>query len=337
MNNTSFNSADELRYSEEIRLDFRKKFIRKRSNAVGFTVAIAYGVMQLISVLVSVIMLVLNALGFGWAYDINFANFVNELIVVVGFTVPFWVCAVIVNGSVSNTVKTEKVGFAEFAGFTLLVFGFNALCNYSSAILKNIMSSFGVEPVGITHSGFTGTENLAITLICSAVLPALIEEFAFRGVVLGVLRRSMNDISAIIVSSVLFAVIHGNLQQLPFAFGMGLVFAVSTVFTKSIYPAVIGHFLNNACAVILSDDAVTSLGGNGANAVSLMFYVISTASLVLGIILICSKKKEVFKFSSKNNDISVGQSVKISLLSPGMILVYVIYGLQILALQLGII
>lgn len=336
MNNTVRHKAEALNYSEDMKLYFRKNFIRKRSNAVGFTVVVAFGLQYALIFLISLILRLLTLLGAESLYDINVINFINEMVVVTTLTVPSAVCAIIVNGSVPKTVLSEKVNPLVFIGSTLVAFGVNALSNYGNAVFKNVLSLFGTEAVAITNSGYSGTEKLAITLLCSAVFPALIEEFAYRGVVLGIFRRSMSDMSAIIMSAVVFAVIHGNLAQIPFAFGMGLAFALVTVSTKSIWPAIVAHFLNNACSVILSSGLVANLPGNSSAVLSYMFYVISSAALVFGLLLLYFKNRKIFSLSDCNTDLTVWQTVKASILSPGIILVFVAYGIQIFLLQTGV-
>ena len=75
----------------------------------------------------------------------------------------------------------------------------------------------------------------------TAIVPAVFEEFAFRGVVLNKLRK-FGDSYAIIMSAVLFGLMHGNLSQIPFAFILGLVIGFIAVKTNSIIPGILIHF-----------------------------------------------------------------------------------------------
>ena len=87
-----------------------------------------------------------------------------------------------------------------------------------------------------------------------------------RGFVLGALRPH-GDKMAIVITAVLFGLIHGNVLQLPFAFILGIMLGWLTVQTGSIWPAVVFHFTNNATSVLLSwleqftdqDDAITTI------------------------------------------------------------------------------
>ncbi|MCG8459245.1 MAG: ABC transporter permease subunit [Holophagales bacterium] len=84
-----------------------------------------------------------------------------------------------------------------------------------------------------------------------ALLPAVGEEAAFRGLLLHGLRQRMPAALAVIASSAVFALFHMNLFRLaPTAF-LGMVLAVVTLATGSILPAVLWHALNNALALVL--------------------------------------------------------------------------------------
>ena len=72
-----------------------------------------------------------------------------------------------------------------------------------------------------------------------------------RGVVMQPLRK-FGDRFAIVASAVLFAILHGNMVQIPFAFVAGLALGYFAIVTNSIWTSVVIHSLNNLSAVIIS-------------------------------------------------------------------------------------
>ena len=56
--------------------------------------------------------------------------------------------------------------------------------------------------------------------------------------------------TAVFGSAVMFAIMHQNFGQLIYTFGLGIVLAVIVIETKSIWGAIILHFLNNLYSVI---------------------------------------------------------------------------------------
>lgn len=87
--------------------------------------------------------------------------------------------------------------------------------------------------------------------IAVALIPALCEEFAIRGVVLQSLRK-YGDIFAIVISAFLFGVMHGNVTQIPFAFILGCAMGYFVIKTGSLWTSIAIHLMNNTYAIIIS-------------------------------------------------------------------------------------
>ncbi|MBR1730844.1 MAG: CPBP family intramembrane metalloprotease, partial [Ruminococcus sp.] len=148
------------------------------------------------------------------------------------------------------------------------------------------------------------------------------DEFLFRGVVLGKLRF-FGDSFALFMSSMVFALMHGNIIQIPFAFIVGLALAFLTVKTNSLLPSMAVHFIVNFRSVLLSifieNNTISEAALNNIYLISL--FVV----FVLGIIsaAILSKRKDFFKLES-NKEYPFRYAVKHSILSVGMILFIVL-------------
>lgn len=91
---------------------------------------------------------------------------------------------------------------------------------------------------------------MAATLVV-AVLPACVEEFIFRGVLLQTYRKS-SILSAIIISAFLFGCMHMNLNQFLYAFVMGIFLAFLVEGTGSIFSSILAHFTLNFTGVLLN-------------------------------------------------------------------------------------
>ena len=92
--------------------------------------------------------------------------------------------------------------------------------------------------------------SLALNLFTVAVLHALLEEMIYRGYILRTLRPYGN-LFAVVVSSILFSLMHGNLRQIPFALMVGLVLGLLYVSTNNIWLPIAVHFANNAISVLM--------------------------------------------------------------------------------------
>lgn len=103
----------------------------------------------------------------------------------------------------------------------------------------------------------TGIEvSLWAYLLVFALLASVCEELAFRGYILTGLMRRFRPRTAILLSSFFFALFHMNVFQFAPAFILGIVLGLITVRAKSIWPAILFHFLHNSL-LICSVFAVT--------------------------------------------------------------------------------
>lgn len=89
-----------------------------------------------------------------------------------------------------------------------------------------------------------------IYFIQIALLPAIFEEWAFRGVLLKHMLP-YGKAGAIVFSSFLFGLLHVNPPQVIFATAFGILLAVCYEYTRSIKFTAVIHFLNNLISVAL--------------------------------------------------------------------------------------
>lgn len=104
-------------------------------------------------------------------------------------------------------------------------------------ILQEMMTEVMKEPLGYMAVG---------------VFAPMVEELVFRGAILAVLLTVFpRSWQGIVVSALLFALIHVNPAQMPHAFICGLLLGWMYVRTGSIVPGVVFHWVNNTIAYIL--------------------------------------------------------------------------------------
>ncbi len=102
--------------------------------------------------------------------------------------------------------------------------------------------------------------TLGMALLLLAVVPAICEEFAFRGFILSGMQHGHSTRSAILLSALLFGFLHvlmSIFQQLFNATLLGLVLGLLAIRSGSLLPGILFHALNNGLAVSMgyaSDD-----------------------------------------------------------------------------------
>ena len=105
--------------------------------------------------------------------------------------------------------------------------------------------------------GFT----LALNMFMIAVLPALGEEFLFRGIIQRLLTEwTTNKHVGIWLAAFLFSFIHFQFYGFLPRFLLGLYFGYLLVWSSSIWVPVTGHFINNGVAVLYYHFATKPMG-----------------------------------------------------------------------------
>lgn len=144
--------------------------------------------------------------------------------------------------------RVSPLSFACLVGMGMAVC---IMANFVANYFVSFLSQFGIGWPDTTGNIQSTPSSLVINLVATALIPGLLEELVFRGYILQALRP-YGDGFAVVVSSLLFGLLHGNVLQIPFAFIVGLICGFVVVQTGNIWVSVVLHMLNNAMAVILT-------------------------------------------------------------------------------------
>ncbi|MGN0573306.1 MAG: lysostaphin resistance A-like protein [Acutalibacteraceae bacterium] len=214
-------------------------------------------------------------------------------------------------------VSGKLMVFAVPLGFFVCLAG-----NYVSSIFVNIMSDIGFNLSSPDFDVPSDIPGRIVYLVSIAVVPALVEEFAIRGAVLQPLRR-YGDKFAIIASAIIFAVLHGNLIQAPFALIAGIALGYAVCITNSIWTGVLIHFCNNLYSVIIEflieDIADEQLLNRIYIITMIALYAVSILGSVI-FVIVKGKRKLMPSFTL----ISDGQKMKSFLINLPMVIAILI-------------
>lgn len=228
--------------------------------------------------------------------------------------------------SLADTVSAKFVKPSILIPVIFMGMAVAMVANTASDIVSENISMFGLEnSIDFSYS-VDSPEEFILYAIAVAVVPAFAEEFAFRGIIMGTLRK-FGDVFAIIASAAVFGAMHGNIVQIPFAFILGLFFAYVDCKTNSIIPSIIIHFINNFYAVLM--DVLNTSGVISDRKFLILYMIIVVVFCALGLVsffVIKRKNSEFFKISSDIcNDITLKEKMKCFFINPGMILTLSIF------------
>lgn len=105
------------------------------------------------------------------------------------------------------------------------------------------------EGTSINPTNF-GSFTLAVFVL--ALLPAIAEELIFRGIIFNGLRTKFNETGAILISAIMFSLMHSSFQQFVYPFILGSIMAWLVIRTGSIFSSMLVHFINNFLVVMFA-------------------------------------------------------------------------------------
>jgi len=240
---------------------------------------------------------------------------------------PFFVLSLVYkNGRVFKSLMFSKP--ASKGSFLVFIIGGFALCmlaNFAASWLMGIFSMVGLEPDSgaADVSPETGVLGFIMSAIKIAVVPALVEEFAVRGVMMQPLRK-YGDGFAIMASSLIFALMHASVVQGAFAFVVGLVLGYVVVATGSIWTGVLLHFINNMFSVIISGISTLSI-----TAGNIVYWVVAIPVIVLGVLLIIKylRSGNAYRLRKPQTYLSGNEKIRAFISAPTIIISIIFLGI----------
>lgn len=236
------------------------------------------------------------------------ADLVSTLIIQIGilFLLPFTMYVLM-------TKQKPKQMFNDFgykkinAKAVLICFAIGILvyilnifvANFFSIIIHLSGFNFGTSSGSLPYQTFP---QFLLGLFSVAVLPALCEEFLHRGMLLRGTAGTIGYKKAIILSSIMFGLMHLNIQQVFYATILGLLMGLLVTLTRSIVPSIIVHFCNNAINVYMSYAEANGYFGSGlssalnsvANSSMILFFLMSIVVLFICIVAIIFLMKKLY-------------------------------------------
>ncbi|MDO4608582.1 MAG: type II CAAX endopeptidase family protein [Clostridia bacterium] len=206
------------------------------------------------------------------------------------FLLPFSIAAKCMGIRIDQTVMFGKAKKGTFLPFLALGIGFCAFSNVAMSQASAIFEALGIDYDVDFGDNAGGIFGFLLTFIATAIVPALVEEFACRGIVLGLLKKHGEGF-AIITSSVIFGIMHGNFEQIPFAIMVGLILGYIYVKTGSIWTCVAVHAVNNAVSVVFSylDSLIST---NLQNLLYIIYLAVGMLAAILAVYILAKRDKE---------------------------------------------
>lgn len=336
--------GNNLNYNRNFKKDMQYDNLKQKSSGLGFFV-FAYSLTMTVSALI-VVEFFKNLSSGNYAFSDSYSTvtyFMDIFISVFAVVVPVFFYIKLSRCNLNDIISTKYVKQRYMLPVLFLGMGGAMIANVATSIIADNFSLFGIQN---TSSGLSGGDssilNIVLNIISTAIVPAFAEEFAFRGIVMGSLRK-YGDTIAIIGSAILFGAMHQNISQIPFAFILGLIFAHVDCKFNSILPSIAIHFVNNLYAVtmsILRDANIVS--DYTATIISYSLIIFFCIAGFISYIVLAKKDENIFSISDKESkseivsELTFKEKITALLVNPGTILSLVLFVLTTIT-NLGLI
>ncbi len=304
--------------------------IKRAGNLTGVVFFMLTSVMVLWSIPVSIVIMLWSkrpTLVIDYLSDPTVTQVIQIVVSSVAFIFPFLIYLKLMKARLSEVGSFGKAQNKNLI-FPLVLVGLG-VCGFSNFITSAagmVFQFFGFTYNVVSYQNPTDPFGIILSFVATAVTPALVEEFAMRGVLMGVLRK-YGDGFAVIVSALVFGLMHGNLVQIPFAFFLGLFFGYAVIKTGTIWTAVIIHFINNFISISF-DYLFTGIGDTTAWFINFFYLMLLIGIGFVGFSLLHRADGNDFKLNNDTGVLAMPEKLKKFLTTPCMIIVYVIVLLE---------
>lgn len=186
-------------------------------------------------------------------------------------TTPTFITVTLISGIVSTLAMAAHIlgwKYVQLNKETLSVYSYRLLAASCVFVIgMGMWTSYLSEWITTLSEEFIRTMKIMmgnpLGVISVVILAPIVEELVFRGAIMGhLLKTGKSPVFAILVSSLVFGIVHGNLEQAPFAFILGLALGWVYYRTGSLLPSICMHFVNNGLTTVnyyLSDNPFASM------------------------------------------------------------------------------
>lgn len=217
------------------------------------------------------------------AFSMSFSCFVIALSLV--FVI---LTARLMSIRVLSSVKVSKQNIR--IGLTAYPIGLlvnTILTSVTSIITKLFKESGTTIPTADFSVDKASAAAIIMTILYLVVIAPISEEIVFRGLVLRTLS-SYSKKNAIIISALLFALMHKNIPQAVGAFAIGIIFAAVDTKANSIVPSIIMHSLNNMLPCLVNINSSVK-----STAITIIYNFLVYAIVLVGITIFLLKGRQL--------------------------------------------
>ena len=251
------------------------KFKNGKSRAICFSV--------MTSLLIALIVLVLSYY-FSFIF-INTSKYLLFAIMPLTILIVVTIASILVRLDVKNCFKINGFKMRKLHIYLMIFVSTFVISNFAVEVLiksfPNILENYS------QFDAILSVDNLWLSILTVAFLPAVFEELLFRGVIFTSFNKKYGVYLAIVISALLFGIYHMNWVQGINAFILGLALAYIYFKSNSLFVPIVFHFINNLISVLIDYYKIDIQIPNSYN----VYFIICSIGLLVLSLYLCEKKE----------------------------------------------
>ena len=132
---------------------------------------------------------------------------------------------------------------------------------------KEVLQSYVESSQGIIEG------NYFIRILATVVVVPIVEEVIFRGLIYTRMKKAMKVPAAIVLSGLVFGLMHGQILWITYTFIAGILFAVVMEKTRSLKASIVLHMALNSVSAVLGGIEITGLAAYVVILIAVMLMV----------------------------------------------------------------
>ena len=302
-------------------MNIYKKFFSK----MGFN----YLILGILALIFQIIILnILNVANPQYLSDINIIIVLSSICnYILPFPVFYWLMKKIDDVEIEKTNINIKT-FIIYTGITLTLMWIGNLIGLAiTALLSNIIQSDIANPV----QQLINTTDIWLNLVVISIVAPIFEEVIFRKFLIDRTIKYGAKVS-IILSAVIFALFHGNLNQFFYTLLIGGFFAYVYIKTGKITYTIILHIIVNLMGSVISLILANSLNNLMTSAtladasIIIAYMIILFSFIIIGLYGLSKFKKA--RFHGQKTLIAIKNPIRTMFLNYGMVCFIIFFILE---------
>lgn len=161
--------------------------------------------------------------------------------------IPVLIYVLVTKQNLFQLIRFRKINFWSL----LLVIPVVYLLEPLLICINAVSMAFSTNVIAGTMDDITSTLPYVAGISLMALLPAIVEETTFRGVLLNSFYQERHPWTAILFSALCFGLMHMNFNQIAYALVLGILMGIILEAGGSILATMLLHFLYNATSTSL--------------------------------------------------------------------------------------